>query len=202
MEGAITAVVTVFGVVLTTLGFWRDFPDFRSRRYSERFNGLLEMSDKLSERGPYAGPNAAAAAATAHEAMLAGLDLEARANAAMYMNSAGRLRRPGSMSVAVGMVVYGIVITWVVLAGVVPSVPSGGAASTTTAVSQYILLGIALISLVGGIRSGGRRWRSRGIRLTIGHDDELTAVWWKRVGAGIREKLAARRGSGEAAPSV
>ena len=202
MDGAITTAVALIGVALATLGFWRDFPDLRSRRYGERFKGLLEMSDELAKRGPYAGPNASATAATAHEATIAGLDLEARANAILYMNSAGRLRRPGSMSVAVGMIIYGIAIVWLIFAGVLPAAVHGEPISVTTAVSQYILLGIALISFAGGIVSAARRWVSRRIRLAIGHEDELTVVWWKRVVSGLREKSTARAGADNTAASV
>jgi hypothetical protein len=202
MEEAITVVVALIGVALASLGFWRDFPDLRSRRYIERFKGLLEMSDVLAARGPYAGPNAAAAAAAVHDSMLAGLDLEARANAVMYMNSAGRLRRPGSMSVAVGMVLYGVIIVWLVLAGVLPTTPAEEAVTVTTSVSQYILLGIALVSFGGGVVVGARRWVSRRIRLSMGHEDELTVVWWKRVGSGFREVWVARGGAESTAASA
>jgi len=86
--------------------------------------------------------------------------------------------------------------------GVLPTTPAEEAVTVTTSVSQYILLGIALVSFGGGVVVGARRWVSRRIRLSMGHEDELTVVWWKRVGSGFREVWVARGGAESTAASA
>ncbi|GAB3607041.1 hypothetical protein GCM10027413_24500 [Conyzicola nivalis] len=193
MGETITAIVGLTGVAVAVLIFWRDFADLRSRRYNERFKNLLEMKDVLAARGPYVGTSARESATAAHEAMLADLDAEARANAVMYMKSAARLKRPGSMSVAIGIGGYGIAIMWLVLSGVLPAIePDSEHSAVSLFVAQLVLLGIGLGAFVGGVFEGVRRWLSRGIRLAVGHEDELTVDWWRQIAKGVREKRAAR----------
>jgi hypothetical protein len=194
MGEVVTAVVALVGVTIAVLAFWRDFADLRSRRYSERFKNLLEMKDVLATLGHYAGPHAVESAGTKHEKLLADLDVEARANAVMYMKAAGRLKRPGSMSVAVGMGVYGVVLITLVLSGVLPaSTPDQDRTDVSLLVAQLILISIGLGAFIGGVFEGIGRWISRGIRLSVGHEDELTVDWWKSGVAGYQERRASRR---------
>jgi hypothetical protein len=187
MGEVIAVVATLTGVVLAVLAFWRDFADYRAKRYCERFKTLLEMSDVLAARGPYSGQNAVASAATAHENLLAEFDVEARANAVMYVKTAGRLKRPGSLTLALGWCVYGVFLFWFTVSGsIAVGAPADESAAVYSSVAQLIVMGIALISMGRGVLEGFRRWASRGIRLSVGLADELTVDWWRRAAAGVR----------------
>lgn len=186
MGEVIAGVVALIGVVLAALAFWRDFSDYRAKRYCERFKTLLEMSDVLTARGPYSGQDAVAAT-SAHENLLAEFDVEARANAVMYVKTAGRLKRPGSLTLALGWCVYGVFLIWFTLSGsIAVGAPADESAAVASSVSQLIVIGIALMSFGRGVVEGFRRWSSRGIRLSVGLSDELTVDWWRGAAAGIR----------------
>ena len=88
---------------------------------------------------------------------------------------------------------YGVLLLWFVFSGTIPvDAPVNESAAVLTSVSQLIVIGIAFVSFGRGVLEGFRRWASRGIRLSVGHSDELTVDWWRRALASFRARRDGR----------
>lgn len=187
----IGAGVAIIGAALAVLAFWRDLGDYRARRYNERFKSLLDMSAAVSDLGPYAGVGVSSKSEKAHEAMLSQFDLEARANAVLYLQSAGRLNRAGSTILAGGLLVYGAVLAVIpfVMPGTAPAEQSPEATiGAFLARALFVVLGLGFVGR--GVVESVRRWSTRRIRLAVGASDDLTREAMKEIIEGLRARSA------------
>lgn len=183
MTETVTAILTVIGAVVALFAsagpaLWHA----RSERYVQRSRAFRELHEAQMARGSIADPLDAPRAAAAHEEMGAGLDLEARANAAMYMKTAGLLQRPGSLAWALGLITYAIYLTWLTITVLLTP--------TDNALGLWISVGIigviASVLWLAGITQWRRSRSTRWLRLTVGLAEpvnlEALAAMARRIG--------------------
>lgn len=188
MTETLAVIVALLGAALAVLAFWRDFGDYRARRYQERFTALRSIATEIRNQGPYDGLDASSTSESAHARLLSQFDVESRANAVLYLKAAGRLNRAGSSSFALGLASYGILLIWLLLAGVFPRpADDSRSGADTLVIGQLIIGAIALGSFGRGVLEAARRWSSRGIRLAVGQSDDLTREAWVRFWDNARE---------------
>lgn len=183
MAETVTAILTVIGAVVALLAsagpaLWHA----RSERYFQRSRAFRELHAAHTSRGAIADPVDTPRAAAAHKEMGASLDLEARANAAMYMKTAGLLQRHGSFALAFGLTTYAIYLTWLTITALVT--PAGNAMGLWISVGITGVIASAL--WLAGITQWRRARSSRWLRLTVGLTEpvslEALAAMARRTG--------------------
>ena len=190
MAETVTAILTVIGAVVALFAsagpaLWHA----RSERYFQQSRAFRELHASHMAQGSIADQVGTPRAATAHEEMVTGLDLEARANAAMYMKTAGLLQRPGSLVWALGLITYAIYLTWLTVAVLLTP--------TDNALGMWISVGItgviASVLWLSGI-SQWRRWRStRSLRFTIGLTEPISLEALVAIAGNIKRSASKLR---------
>lgn len=155
-------------MTITAIGVITKFRQSRGGVYLTRAQGLFTLHDELSARGPIAWETSASDADTAHSEFLSSIDLEARANAYLFVRSVGRLGRPGSFVTASGQLLYGIFLVALAVVQLLqaPASPESKLVSALTASAIFALAGI-LFCVFGGLRLARRIGTGR-IRKRIG----------------------------------
>lgn len=178
--------VSILGALIAFVGVVYKISSSRGKHYLERSTGLLLLRKELSDQGAYEGRTASTESEEAHRRLLATLDLESRANAVLYLNSAGRLARPGSYVLASVYGVYALSMGYLLLLGL--ALPTNGTDPTSATVALLFQL-VTLLTLAWlSVWQFRRRRQSLRIRRAVGTIDELTIeglAWsareWRRA---------------------
>lgn len=162
-------------LIIGAVSAWNALSHARSARFLDRTKSLLELQEILESRGPLTGDDASARSPTAHSELLSRFELEARANAVLYLKSSARLTRPGSVVTGALLTVYGIFVAAIAFAQLGAIKPQSAAAQIGIwiACGVFCVIGIAISGF--GMRHFARRLESRDIRSLIGRKDDLTA---------------------------
>lgn len=174
MFDLLTLLVALGTLVVGAVSVWNAVSDARAARFLDRTRGLLELRKIIESRGPLAGEDASSRSLSAHWDLLSGFELEARANAVLYLQATARLARPGSVVTGVALIGYGIFIIVMAFAQLDGSAPT----SVTAQVVLWIIFGVFCLAgtaiTVWGVRHFARRLASRRIHRLIGRKDDLT----------------------------
>lgn len=180
-----TTIVSAAGLLLAAATSWITLSRPLEKRYLQRAESLLSLHDAMAQRRL---PKAERSKEhrKARKTLLNSMLLEAHANAALYVRSAGRLRRPGSYLVAIGLFAYAII-----MASVSGSILSQGALPIIDAVVALVIAaGAVTLAAVAALQ-----WRHRSItrqiRKQVGAFEEASVEGVKTMVLGAR-KLATR----------
>lgn len=146
----------------------------RAQRFFDRSKQLVELNLMVAELGPLSGASASKRADRAHTELVARVDLEIRANALLYLNSAGRLTRPGSLPWGIFSAAYGVVVAALAINEILDMGPSDVSSPGNNWISVLILGVIAAVLLTFGLNQIYKRAETRLLRRAIGQLDDLT----------------------------
>lgn len=172
MSDSVSTILTVLGAVIALFAsagpaIWNS----RSERYLRRSRAFRELHvtfDSLSQVSELVGSQRAP---VAHERFTIDLDLEARANAAMYLKAVGRLSRPGSFAKALVLIIYAAMMSAFSIATLFRS--------TESLLDAWIGAGvtgaIAVVLWWTGIAQLRRRLGTRWLRFVLGLAEPVSA---------------------------
>lgn len=181
----LTSTVAIGGLLVTFLSVMHAIAQTRGKRYLERSKGLADLALILKEQGHSVGPDASAETQAAHAMLVQQVGAEARANAILYLDAAGRLRKPGSYVTALFLLLYGGVMAFTALHSLIPTY--GSVAQTNGAwIAKAVFLLCAVIMVTLGSRAFRRRESTRRIRARMGIVDPISVEGFVRLSEGLK----------------
>jgi len=183
---SVAPIVAALGAVGALVSFTLKYLSSRGTHYLERTRGLLEMKTVVENLGVVTGPAASMRAEEAHLELIQSFEVEARANAILYLRAAARLKRPGSIITPFLWIGYSLFVFFLVFSS--PSTANAPVVSPIfTTIAAIALLLVALAVLIVAIVTVIRRFVTRSIRKEMGHIDDLTREGFDWVWQALRK---------------
>lgn len=186
------------GLILALTNSFAVLSDSRGTRYLDRTRGLVELHELVTRQGSLEGESASAKSKEAHARLLERLDVEARANAVLYLDATARLSKGGSIFAALLFFAYAALL--LVFGARLPLEISSQTDLIIAVGVMLVFLTAASILMALGVRQLVRRMGTRRLNGDIGRMDELSPeglAWIKGLPTSIArrrsERLSSRR---------
>jgi hypothetical protein len=195
----ITPITALGGIGIAAINASVGISDARANRFFNRSKDLLELRDVVTGGGPLQGERISRKTEEAHKNLLRKFELEARANAVLYLEATSRLSKPGSIRIGLGEVAYGVFLIWLVANSHWNSRTEAQAIGVIIAAVVFLIPAMVLIVL--GVRQFDRRLRTRRLRGKMGVLDDLTiegSAWVRDAPKVVAQKVRSRIGRSSA----
>jgi len=153
----------------------------QAKKYLETLEGLNKAEELLTSWGQLTGSTASQSAEQRHQETLARLSLEKRLHVTMYLDSVGRLSRPGTFS-GLFLMVYAAIMLIPIFGGAFQHDASSSQGDTISlAVVQILWLFISVALGFGGYQKVRRRWQTRRMVHRMGMVDPVSVEGFRRL---------------------